>query len=94
MRGAGVAEAIDVWLSDEGRLLDAAMVRHAVPTGTALDDERQFWLRPDRGSVLITGTSGAASRPSQLRSVRSSPRVGSSSASSTRKAITAISVQR
>lgn len=58
LRGAGVAEAIDIWLSDENRLLDAAMARHAVPIGIALEDQRQVLLRPDRGSVLITGTSG------------------------------------
>lgn len=57
-RGAGVAEAIDRWLADEAGLLDAAAGRHSVPIGVALDDDREVMLRPDQGSVLITGTSG------------------------------------
>ena len=58
VRGAGVAEMIDLWLDREPRLLDAAIERHAVPIGTVLDGEREIALRPDGGSVLITGTSG------------------------------------
>ena len=57
-RGAGVAEAIATWLDAEPRLLDAAVARHAVPVGVTLADRREVLLRPDRGSVLITGTSG------------------------------------
>jgi len=58
LRGAGVAEAIATWIDGESRLLDAAVVRHSVPIGTTLGDRREVMLRPDRGSVLITGTSG------------------------------------
>jgi len=58
LRGAGVAEAIETWIDGESRLLDAAVVRHSVPIGTTLGDRRKVMLRPDRGSVLITGTSG------------------------------------
>lgn len=57
-RGAGVAEAIDVWLDDEARLIEAAIMRHSVVIGTRLDDGTEVRLRPDRGSVLITGISG------------------------------------
>ncbi len=57
VRGAGVAEAIELWLSDEGRLLKAAIGRHSVPIGHAAD-KAEVMLGPDRGSVLITGTSG------------------------------------
>ena len=57
-RGAGVAELIDTWLGDEARLLDAAVARHSVPIGITLEGEREVRLRPDQGSVLITGTSG------------------------------------
>jgi hypothetical protein len=39
-------------------LLAAAVARHAVPIGTTLDDDSPVLLRPDAGSVLITGTSG------------------------------------
>jgi len=58
LRGAGVAEAIETWIDGESRLLDAAVARHSVPIGTTLADGREVMLRPDRGSVLITGTSG------------------------------------
>ncbi len=58
LRGAGVAEAIEAWIDGESRLLDAAMARHSVPIGMRLADRREVMLRPDRGSVLITGTSG------------------------------------
>jgi len=57
-RGAGVAELITTWVEDEPRLLDAAVARHSVPVGNAVEDKREIFLRPDRGSVLITGTSG------------------------------------
>ena len=57
-RGAGVAEAIETWINHEEQLLDAAIVRHSVRIGTTLEDDREIILRPDRGSVLITGTSG------------------------------------
>ena len=57
-RGAGVAELIDLWLSDERRLVEAAVGRHSVRLGTALDDGREVSVRPDQGGVLITGTSG------------------------------------
>ena len=57
-RGAGVSEAIANWLDDEPRLLEAAIMRHSVVVGTRLDDGTEVRLRPDRGSVLITGTSG------------------------------------
>ncbi len=57
-RGAGVAEAIETWLTREDQLLDAAAARHSVPVGTSLADGAAVALRPDRGSVLITGTSG------------------------------------
>ena len=58
VRGAGVAEAIEIWLKDEPRLLDAAVERHSVVFGHRIDDGGEVRLRPDRGSVLITGTSG------------------------------------
>ena len=57
-RGAGVAEAIAIWLADESRLVEAAIKRHSVIIGTRIDDGAEVNLRPDRGSVLITGTSG------------------------------------
>ena len=57
-RGAGVIEVISTWLDDESRLLDAAVGRHSVPIGKTVADGREVALRPDRGSVLITGTSG------------------------------------
>ena len=57
-RGAGVVEAIATWLDDEPRLVEAAVLRHSVVVGTRLDDRAAVRLRPDRGSVLITGTSG------------------------------------
>jgi len=57
-RGAGVAELITTWLDDEPRLLDAAVTRHSVPVGNAIANKHEILLRPDRGSVLITGTSG------------------------------------
>ncbi len=57
-RGAGVAEVVAVWLDDEARLLDAAVDRHSVVIGARVDDKGEVRLRPDRGSVLITGTSG------------------------------------
>ena len=57
-RGAGVAEAIETWIDHESTLLDASVARHSVPIGTTLDGGREILLRPDRGSVLITGTSG------------------------------------
>jgi hydroxymethylpyrimidine pyrophosphatase-like HAD family hydrolase len=57
-RGAGVAELVETWLDREDRLLDAAISRHTVRVGTALPDGTEIRLRPDRGSVLITGTSG------------------------------------
>ncbi len=52
------SEAIDAWIENEHAFLDAAVGRHSVPIGTTLDDKREIMLRPDRGSVLITGTSG------------------------------------
>ncbi len=57
-RGAGVAEVIATWLDDEPRLLAAAAARHSVVVGRRRDDDAEVRLRPDRGSVLITGTSG------------------------------------
>ncbi len=57
-RGQGVIEAIDAWIADEHAFLNAAIERHAIPIGTIVDDKREIVLRPDRGSVLITGTSG------------------------------------
>ncbi|WP_245572973.1 HAD hydrolase family protein [Lichenihabitans psoromatis] len=57
-RGAGVAEVIATWLSDEAALIDAAILRHSVRIGETPGDKRDILLRPDRGSVLITGTSG------------------------------------
>ncbi len=57
-RGAGVAELTGLWIADEARLLAAAIERHVVEIGTKLDGGQPVWLRPDRGSVLITGTSG------------------------------------
>lgn len=58
VRGAGVAELIEMWLTAEDKLLAAAIDRHSIPIGTTLDGDREVLLRPDRGSVLITGTSG------------------------------------
>ncbi len=57
-RGAGVAEVVSLWLDDEPRLLDAAVDRHSVVIGARVDGKGEVRLRPDRGSVLITGTSG------------------------------------
>ena len=57
-RGAGVAEAIALWLDRESALLDAAVARHSIPIGKTLDGKREITLRPDQGNVLITGTSG------------------------------------
>ena len=57
-RGVGVAEAIAIWLAEETRLVEAAIMRHSVVVGTRIDDGAEVRLRPDRGSVLITGTSG------------------------------------
>jgi hypothetical protein len=57
-RGAGVAELIAGWLADEARLLSAAIDRHSIPIGKSIDDEREIFLKPDGGSVLITGASG------------------------------------
>ncbi|MCW6508111.1 HAD hydrolase family protein [Lichenifustis flavocetrariae] len=57
-RGAGVAELIDRWIDREGELLDAAIYRHSVLIGATLGLGQEVSLRPDRGSVLITGTSG------------------------------------
>ena len=58
VRGAGVVEIIECWLQDEQVLLDEASARHVVPIGSTLDDGRGVMLRPDQGSVLITGVSG------------------------------------
>ncbi len=55
-RGAGVGETIERWLADDADILDAAFPRHAIVVGS--DHGTDILLRPDRGSVLITGTSG------------------------------------
>jgi hypothetical protein len=57
-RGAGIAEIVERWLAREGDLLAAAVARHSVSIGTRVSDGREVTLRPDRGSVLITGASG------------------------------------
>jgi hypothetical protein len=57
-RGEGVAEAVATWLTREEELLAAAITRHSVPIGKTLAGNREIFLRPDGGSVLITGTSG------------------------------------
>ena len=57
-RGAGVAEVIETWMHSDLTLLEAAVARHAVSMGATLDGNDQVRLRPDHGSVLITGTSG------------------------------------
>ena len=69
-RGQGVVEAIDAWIENEHAFLDAAISRHSVPIGTRLDDKREIMLRPDRGSVLITGTSGRRQVDPRDRSTR------------------------
>jgi HAD superfamily hydrolase (TIGR01484 family) len=56
-RGAGVVEAIDLWLNDEETLLEAAIARHVVPLASKEGDGAV--LRPDRGSVLISGASAS-----------------------------------
>jgi HAD superfamily hydrolase (TIGR01484 family) len=54
--GAGVADTIERWLRDEAELLDAAIASHTIVIGN--NSGAEILLRPDRGSVLITGTSG------------------------------------
>ncbi len=58
VRGAGVVECIDLLLDREDGLLDAAAAKHSVRIGTTVESGREMLLRPDRGSVLVTGTSG------------------------------------
>ena len=57
-RGAGVGEVIETWLTREGELLAAGIARHSVPVGRTVEGDREIVLRPDGGSILITGTSG------------------------------------
>jgi hypothetical protein len=56
-RGAGVTEAIDLWLTDEGHLLQTAIGRHSIVIGQDAEGGA-ILLRPDRGNILITGRSG------------------------------------
>ena len=57
-RSAGVVELVDTWLAREASRPDAYLARHVVPIGAILETGAEVMLRPDRGSVLITGTSG------------------------------------
>lgn len=52
-RGAGVIEAIDSWLTREGKLLAADIARHSIIIGRPVDGDRELMLRPEGDSVLI-----------------------------------------
>jgi len=52
--GAGVIELMDLMVRDDARLI--APTRHGIHLGT--DDAGDVWLEPQRGCVLIAGSSG------------------------------------
>ena len=58
VRGAGVAEVLDLAIADEARMLDASARHHALALGDDAAGE-PFALRPSTGHVLIAGQSGS-----------------------------------
>ena len=58
VRGAGVAEALNLAITDEAKLLDASAQHHALDVG-ADEAGEPFLLRPSIGHILIAGQSGS-----------------------------------
>lgn len=57
-RGAGVTELIDQILEDDLERYDTTLTRHRILIGQG-EDRRDFFLTPQRGSVLFAGPSGS-----------------------------------